>query len=65
VWGEGNIVRGKPRHSQSQGSGERTNQDAENILSTWLENNKIYRSSEGLVQLMKNRSYHVVIKCSP
>jgi len=30
------IVHGKPRHSQSQGSVERANQDIENMLATWL-----------------------------
>ncbi|KAF0751495.1 Uncharacterized protein FWK35_00017713 [Aphis craccivora] len=34
------IVHGKPRHSQSQGSVERANQDVENMLATWLTDNK-------------------------
>ena len=39
MWPELKIVHGKPRHSQSQGSVERANQDIENMLSTWLEDN--------------------------
>jgi len=31
------IVHGKPRHSQSQGSVERANQDIENMLTTWIQ----------------------------
>ncbi|KAL4152711.1 hypothetical protein QTP88_000544 [Uroleucon formosanum] len=53
MWPELKIVHGKPRHSQSQGSVERANQDIENI--------------EGLrfIQLMKNRAYDSGIKMSP
>nr|XP_022906091.1 KRAB-A domain-containing protein 2-like [Onthophagus taurus] len=40
MWNEPKIVHGKPRHSQSQGSIERANQDIEKMLSTWLETNK-------------------------
>ncbi|CAI6360566.1 unnamed protein product [Macrosiphum euphorbiae] len=67
MWEDLKIVHGKPRHSQSQGSVERANQDVENILATWLQDNKTKKWSEGLkfVQLMKNRSLHHGIKCSP
>jgi hypothetical protein len=34
TWEELKIVHGKPRHSQSQGSVERANQDVENMLAT-------------------------------
>lgn len=39
----------------------------ENILATWLQDNKTKKWSEGLkfVQLMKNQSLHHGIKCSP
>ncbi|CAI6372620.1 unnamed protein product [Macrosiphum euphorbiae] len=40
MWEDLKIVHGKPRHSQSQGSVERPNQDVENILATWLQDNK-------------------------
>jgi len=61
------IVHGKPRHSQSQGSVERANQDVENMLVSWLEDNKTKKWSNGLkfVQLMKNRAYHYGTKHSP
>lgn len=36
MWDEPKIVHGKPRHSQSQGSVERANQDIEKMLFTWL-----------------------------
>lgn len=67
MWEELKIVHGKPRHSQSQGSVERANQDVENMLATWLTDNKTNKWSEGLkfVQFMKNRSLHHGIKCSP
>ncbi|XP_069610658.1 KRAB-A domain-containing protein 2-like [Ranitomeya imitator] len=67
MWPDMKIVHGKLGHSQSQGSVERTNQDIENMLSTWMETNKTPKWSEGLrfVQAMKNRAYHEGIKCSP
>lgn len=66
MWEDLKIVHGKPRHSQSQGSVERANQDVENILATWLQDNKTKKWSEGLkfVQFMKNRSLNHGIKCS-
>lgn len=36
MWTELKIVHSKPRHSFSQGSVDRTNQDVENILAPWL-----------------------------
>ncbi len=35
MWPGLDIVHGKPRHSQSQGSVERANDDVQNILATW------------------------------
>jgi len=67
MWQDLKIIQGKPRHSQIQGSVEGANQDMENILATWLQDNKTKKWSEGLklVQFMKNRSLHHGIKCSP
>ncbi|XP_008181050.1 KRAB-A domain-containing protein 2-like [Acyrthosiphon pisum] len=67
MWPELKIVQGKPRHSQSQGSVERANQDIENMIATWLQDNNTRRWSEGLkfIQFMKNRCLHHGIKCSP
>src|SRR5215510_4947037 len=66
MWNDIKIVRGKPRHSESQGSVERANQNVENMLATWMETNNTTKWSEGLrfVQTMKNRAYHKGIKCS-
>ena len=57
MWDGLKIVHGKPRHSQSQGSVERANQDVENMLSSWLLDNNTTHWVEGLcfVQFMKNR----------
>ena len=41
VWDCLEIVHGKPRHSQSQGSVERANRDIEDMLMTWLQSNSI------------------------
>ncbi|KAL4127210.1 hypothetical protein QTP88_011401 [Uroleucon formosanum] len=38
-------VHGKPRHSQSQGSVKRANQDIENMIATWLQDNNTRRWS--------------------
>ncbi|XP_055928110.1 KRAB-A domain-containing protein 2-like [Argiope bruennichi] len=65
-WPELKIVHGKPRHSQSQGSVERANQDVENMLASWMKANKITKWSYGrFVQFMKNRALHSGIKQSP
>ncbi|XP_074040062.1 uncharacterized protein [Leptinotarsa decemlineata] len=42
-WPTLKIVHGKPRHSQSQGSVERANQDIENMISTWMQDEKTDR----------------------
>ncbi|XP_053545703.1 KRAB-A domain-containing protein 2 [Bombina bombina] len=67
LWPEIKMVNGKPRHSQSQGSVERANQDIENMLTTWMADNQTNKWSEGVqfVQFMKNHAYHSAIKRSP
>ena len=67
MWPELTIVHGKPRHSQSQGSVERANQDVQKILFAWMEDNKTNRWSEGLkfCQLQKNCAYHTGIRQTP
>ena len=67
MWPGLEIVHGKPRHSQSQGSVERANQDVENMLTTWMQQNGTNKWSKGLqfVQFMKNRAYHSGIKRTP
>jgi len=63
---ERNIVHGRPRHPQSQGSVERANVDVKEMLATWLSENNSTQWSEGLrfIQFQKNRSYHRVIGLS-
>jgi len=48
MWEELKIVHGKPRNLQSQDSVERANQDVENMLATWLTDNKTNKWNEGL-----------------
>ena len=48
LWPGLKIVHGKPRHSQSQGSVERANQDIENMLSCWMADNETDKWSDGL-----------------
>lgn len=66
-WPECKLVHGKPRHSQSQGSVERANQDIEKMLASWMQDNNTTNWSNGLrfVQFMKNRAHHSGIKQSP
>ncbi|XP_031334323.1 uncharacterized protein LOC116164310 [Photinus pyralis] len=67
MWPDCHIVHGKPRHSQSQGSVERANQDIENKLASWMKDNNSTKWSEGLkiVQFQKNRCFHSGIGRSP
>lgn len=67
TWPNLKMVHGKPRHSQSQGSVERANQDIENMITTWMQDHKTSKWSEGLkfIQLMKNSALHSGIKRSP
>nr|XP_022902149.1 KRAB-A domain-containing protein 2-like [Onthophagus taurus] len=66
-WPTLTIVHGKLRHSQSQGSIERANQDIENILTTWMQDSDSNRWSDGLrfVQLMKYKAFQSGIKRTP
>ena len=61
------IVHGKPRHSQSQGSVEHANRDIKNMLMTWLQSNSTTHWGDGLrfILVMKNRAYHEGTKCLP
>ncbi|XP_022163806.1 KRAB-A domain-containing protein 2-like, partial [Myzus persicae] len=67
LWPELKIVHDKPRHSQSQGSVKRANQDIENMLTTWMQEQNTSQWSQGLcfIQIMKNRAYHSGIKTTP
>ncbi|XP_025412805.1 KRAB-A domain-containing protein 2-like [Sipha flava] len=67
MWSQVKIVHGKARHSQSQGSIERANQDIESMIATWMETNDNAKWSESLrfVHVMKNSAFHSGIKRSP
>ena len=67
MWPGLSIVHGEPRHTQSQGSVERANQDVEGMVQAWMADNQTKLWSEGLrfVQMQKNNSYHQGIKQSP
>jgi len=58
MWGDVKIVHGKPRHSQTQGSIERVNRDVEEILSSWMTDNKSkdWPMTLKFVQFQKNRA---------
>ncbi|XP_060836281.1 KRAB-A domain-containing protein 2-like [Rhopalosiphum padi] len=67
MWDGVKIVHGKPRHSQTQRSIERANQDFQNILRAMMEDNDTTKWSEALpfVQFTKNTTYHQGIKQTP
>lgn len=47
LWKECNIVHGRPRHPQSQGSVERANADIENMIRAWMLEKKSTNWSHG------------------
>jgi len=61
------LVHGKPRHSQSQGSVERSNQDVRDMLVAWMSDKNTKTWSEGLrfIQIKKHRAQHSGINTSP
>jgi IS30 family transposase len=67
MWPEMKFVHGKPRHPQSPGSVERSNQDVRDMLVVWMSDNNTKNWSEGLrfIQSKKNQALHAVIKTSP
>lgn len=67
MWPECIIVHGRPRHPQSQGSIERSNQDVENMIRAWMADTNCKRWATGLqfVQWQKNISFHRTIGRSP
>ena len=67
MWSGMKLVHGKPRHSQSQGSVERSNQDIRDMLIAWMSDNNTKTWSEGprFIQSKKNRDLPSGIKTSP
>ena len=67
MWPSCKLVRGKPHHSQSQGSVQRSIQDVEAILACWMRENDTTHWADGLryVQWQKNNRHHRGIGRSP
>lgn len=61
------MVHGKPRHSQSQGSVERSNQKVQDIIMTSVQDDPSFRWAENLddIQFKQNRNLHSGIKQAP
>ncbi|GFU78145.1 KRAB-A domain-containing protein 2 [Trichonephila clavipes] len=47
MWKDVKVIHGKPRHSQTQGSVKRVNQDIHNMLTAWMNDNDTNKWSEG------------------
>jgi len=62
-WPGMKFVHGKPRHSQSQGSVERSNQDFQDMLIAWM--SKTWSEGLRFIQSKKSRALHSGIKTSP
>lgn len=67
LWPDLKILHGRSRRPQTQGSVERCNGDFQNILGSWMRENKTSKWSIGLpiVQYIKNRKYNKGIGTSP
>lgn len=66
TWKGLKVVYGRPHHTLVNKS-ERSNLDVQNVLTTWMEENKSNRWSEGLrfCQFRKNNAYHPTIRQKP
>ena len=67
LWPGLKIIHGRPRHSQSQGSIERSNGDIQGILGSWMRDNNSTNWSHALPMVMykKNNKFHSRLKLSP
>lgn len=67
LWPEMQILHGRARHPQSQGSVERANADIKKMLATWMRENKSTKWTIGckFIQFKKNHSFHTGMKCAP
>ncbi|GBP20844.1 KRAB-A domain-containing protein 2 [Eumeta japonica] len=67
MWPDCKIIHGTPRHPQTQGSVERSNQDVENMLRAWMRDNNSTNWAIGcsFVQYNKNNSFHRILGRSP
>ena len=67
MWQGMKLVHRKPKHSQIQGSFERSNQDIRDMLFAWMPVNNTKTWPEGLqfIQSKKHRALHSFFKTSP
>ena len=66
MWPGMKLVHGKPRHSQSQGSVERSNQDVRDMVVAWMsDNTKTWSEGLRFIHSKKNQALHSGIKTSP
>ena len=67
IWPECHLVRGSPRHSESNGGVERVNQTVQKKLGAWMKENKSKHWSIGckIVQWRYNTQEHRTIKDTP
>ena len=56
LWLDIVIVRGRPRHPQTQGSVERANQDVERMLGNWMKHNRSTAWSVGIYQIASEKN---------
>jgi len=67
LWPECQMVRGSPRHSESNGGVERVNQTVQKKLGGWMKTNNSKHWAIGckIVQFRVNTQYHKTIKDTP
>ena len=67
IWPECQLVRGSPRHSESNGGVERVNQTVQKKLGAWMKENKSKHWAIGckIVQWRYNTQEHETIKDTP
>jgi len=67
LWPECQMVRGSPRHSESNGGVERVNQTVQKKLGGWMKTNDSKHWAIGckIVQFRVNTQYHKTIKDTP
>jgi hypothetical protein len=59
MWPQVKIVHGKARHSQSQGSVERANQDIESMIAIWMETNDNAKWSTNFTICSSNEKFNI------
>lgn len=67
LWPDARMVKGTPRHSQSNGGVERVNQTVQKKLGSWMKDNNSTHWSVGckFVQWRYNTQFHEAIKNVP